>query len=95
MVLTDTELAMVEHLAQMQIRYEIIIAEQGEVFRTDMSSYNQAAARLQQTSFVAKSGQDWQPTDDKVDDYFAKCDEICRTIPHDINELSFVIMQLS
>ena len=91
MVLTHAELGMVEHLAQMQIQYELTIAEQGEILQTNLSDYNEAAARLEQTPFVAKPGQDWQPTDDKIDNYFAKCDEICRTIPCNIDELSVLV----
>lgn len=57
-----TEVEYVEHMAQKQIRYETIFEEQAKVFRTDQDRYFQANKRLQQTSFVVKSGQRWQPT---------------------------------
>lgn len=86
MALTDAEIEIVEQIAQMQVRHEKVFKEQAAVLRTDQTKYDQAVARLRQTSFIAKPGQDWQPTNDKVDLYLAKCDEICHSVPHNFDE---------
>ena len=50
----------------------------------DQAKYEEAIAKVRQSSFVAKPGQRWQPPDDQVDEYLAKNDEICNSVPHDI-----------
>jgi hypothetical protein len=93
MSLTSTERDLVEHMAQEQFRYESIFEEQRKILQKDQAKYEQAIAKTLQSSFVAKPGQHWQPTQDKVDEYIAKCDEICHSIPRDFEEFS--VMQLS
>ena len=56
------------------------------------TKYEEAIAKVRQSSFVAKPGQRCQPPDDQVDEYLAKNDEICNSVPHDIEEFS--VMQL-
>lgn len=43
-------------------------------------------ANIKQSPLVAKHGQLWQPTQDNVDEYLARCDEICHTVPQDFND---------
>jgi hypothetical protein len=93
MSLTSTERDLVEHMAQEQFRYESIFEEQHKILITDQAKYEQAIAKVRQSSFVANPGQRWQPPQDKVDEYIAKCDEICHSVPRDIEEFS--VMQLS
>jgi hypothetical protein len=93
MGLTSTEVDFVEHIAQEEVRYETIFEEQRKVLQTDQAKYEQAIAKVRQSSFVAKPGQRWEPTQDKVDEYLAKCYEICHSVPRDCEEFS--VMQLS
>jgi hypothetical protein len=91
MTLTSTERDFVEHMAQEQYRYETIFGEQRKVLQTDQTKYLEAIAKTRQSSFVAKPGQRWEPTQDKVDEYLAKCDEICRSDPHNYEEFSIML----
>lgn len=96
MGLTSAELDFVEHIAQEQIRDETIFKEQRKVLQTDQAKYMEAIAKTRatrQSSFVAKPGQRWQTPQDKVDEYLAKHDEICRSVPRDCEEFS--VRQLS
>jgi hypothetical protein len=91
MPFTSTERDLVEHIAQERIRYETIFEEQRKILQTDQAKYLEAIAKTRQSSFVAKPGQRWQPTQDKVDEYLAKCDEICRSDPRDCEEFSIIL----
>ena len=78
----------IENMAQEQIRYETIFGEQAEVLRADILRFEGAMARIQQSPLVAKRGQRWELTQDDVDEYLAHCDDICRLVPQDFEELS-------
>ena len=93
MDLTSAELDFVEHMAQEQFRYETIFEEQRKVLQTDQAKYEEAIAKTRQSPFVAKPGKCWEPTQDTGDEYLAKCDEICHSVPSD-NE-GFSAIQLS
>ena len=86
---SSTAVDFVEDMAQKRIKYETIFTEQAEVLKTDPPRFAAAMANIQQSPLVAKQGQCWQPTQDKVDEYLAHCDEICHSVPQDFNELSF------
>ena len=85
---TSTVVDFIENIAHQQLRYETIFTEQAEVLRADQPKFDEAMAQLQKSPLVAKPGQHWQPTQDKVDEYLARCDEICHLVPRDFNELS-------
>ena len=93
MPLTSAECDYIEHMAQKQFRYESIFEEQRNVLQKDQAKYEQAIAKTRESSLVAKPGRHWEPTQDKVDEYIEKCDEICHSVPRDCEEFS--IMQLS
>ena len=93
MGLTSAELDFVEHMAQEQFRYETIFEELRKGLQTDQAKYEEAIAKTRQSPFVAKPGQCWEPTQDKVDEYLAKCDEICHSVPSDYE--GFSVIQLS
>jgi hypothetical protein len=86
---SSTAVDFVEDMAQKQIRYETIFGEQAEVLRSDPPKFEAAMAQLQKSPLVAKRGQRWEPTQDNVDEYLARCDEICHLVPRDFDELSF------
>ena len=90
MPLTPAEVDFVENMAQQQIRYETILIDQTEILKTDQLEFDRARAQIQQSTFVAKPGQRWVPTQDKVDEHLAQCDEICRSVPRDFDELSLL-----
>jgi hypothetical protein len=92
MSLTSSEVDFVEHIAQEQIRYETIFTKQRDVLLTDRAKYDEAIAQTRKSPLVAKPGQFWEPTQDKVDEYLSKCDEICHSVPQNFEELS--VMQL-
>jgi hypothetical protein len=50
--------------------------------------FHEALIRLKETPLIAKHGQNWQPAQDMVDDYLAKCDEICDIEPKTFDEFS-------
>ena len=58
----------------------------------DQPKYEEAIMKVRQSSLVAKPGQHWQPPDDQVDEYIAKCDELCHSVPSNIEEFS--VLQL-
>jgi hypothetical protein len=91
MPLTPTEVDFVESIAQQQIKYETIFSKQAEVLRTNPPELERVAAQLNQSPLVAKRGQRWQPTLDKVDEYLAQCDEICGIVPLNFEELSLTL----
>ena len=68
---------------------ETICGEQNEVFRLDLPKSKAAMVQFQKSALVVKPGQRWEPTQDKVDEYLARCDEICHLVPRDLDELSF------
>ena len=88
MSLTPAEVNYVEHIVQEKLRYEAIFEEQSKVFQADEAKFKQVIMQFQQSSFVAKPDQKWLPTPDKVDEYLAQCDNICRTVPRNDDELS-------
>jgi hypothetical protein len=92
MSLTSTERDFIEHIAQEQIRYETLFAQQRDVLLTDRAKYDEAIAQTRKSHLVAKPGQGWEPTQDNVDEYLSKCDEICHSVPRNFEELS--VMQL-
>ena len=53
----------------------------------DVLKFETAMSQLQKSPLVAKPGQRWEPTRDNVDEYLTRCDEICRLVPQDFNEL--------
>ena len=89
MCCTSTAVDFIENIAQKQIRYETIFGEQAEVLRSDLPKFEAAMAQLQKSPLVAKRGQRWEPTQDDVDEYLARCDAICHLVPQDFDELSF------
>ncbi|KAH9167391.1 hypothetical protein EDB89DRAFT_129962 [Lactarius sanguifluus] len=76
----------IEDMAKEQIKYQIIFREQAQVLKTNQTKFDEAMAKIQQSSLVAKQGQHWEPTPDKVDEYLSKCDEICHTVPHNFDD---------
>jgi hypothetical protein len=81
-------IASIERMAQDQLKYELIFTKQAEMLRTDQPRFDAALAKIQQSPLVAKPGQRWQPTEDSVDEYLARCDDICQSEPQDFDELS-------
>src|SRR6266436_4113269 len=88
MRLTPDQVEFVENMAREQLRYQTIINEQSEVLRTDPPELEAATARVQQSPLVAKRGQRWEPTQDKVDEYLAQCNDLCHLVPRNFDELS-------
>jgi len=82
----STAVDFIENMAQKQIRYETIFGEQAEVLGADLPKFEAAMAQLQKSPLVAKHGQRWEPTQENVDVYLARCDEICRLIPRDFHD---------
>ena len=81
----------IENMAHEQIRYETIFGDQAKVLRADLPKFEAAMARIQQSPLIAKRGQRWEPTQDDVDEYLAHCDDICRLVPQDFEELSLFV----
>ena len=77
---------LIENIAQKQFRYETIFGEQAEVLRADLPKYEAAMSQFQKSPLIAKDGQSWEPTPDKVEEYLTHCDEICGLIPQDFDE---------
>jgi len=86
MRLTPDQVEFVENMAREQRRYQTIINEQSEVLRTDPPESEAATARVQQSPLVAKRGQRWEPTQDKVDEYLAQCNDLCNLVPQDFDD---------
>jgi hypothetical protein len=86
MTLTPAELDVVESMAQEHIRYQKIWHEQEEVLKKDQVDYAQALERVMQSPSVAKPGQRWRPTEGKVDEYLAHCDNTCLMVPRNSEE---------
>lgn len=82
----STAVDFVEDMAQKQIRYETIFGEQAEVLRSDLPKFEVAMAQLQKSPLVAKRGQRWEPSQDNVDEYLARCDEICHLVPRGFDD---------
>ena len=85
---SSTEVDFIENMAQKQIKYETIFSDQAEVLRADLPKFEAAMAQLQKSPLVAKRGQRWEPTQDNVDEYVARCDEICHLVPRTFDELT-------
>src|SRR5260221_13914022 len=88
MCLTPDQVNFIENMVKELLRYETIIAEQSEVLRTDPPKLEAATVQVQQSPLVAKCGQRWEPTQDKVDEYLAQCNDLCNLVPQDFDELS-------
>jgi len=71
----------VEDIARAQLHYEAIIVAQTDVLRLDPVAFEAAAVKVQQSPLIAKSGQRWEPAQDDVEQYLAKCDDICGLNP--------------
>ncbi|KAF8273180.1 hypothetical protein EI94DRAFT_1826456 [Lactarius quietus] len=85
MALTPAEVDFVEHMAKERFRYESTFAEQAEVLRTDPAKTKEAKAKFLASGLIGERGK-WQPTQDKADEYLAKCDDICRMVPRDFDD---------
>ena len=81
--------ALIECMAQDQLRYELIFTKQAEILRLDKPRFDKALAKFQKSPLFAQPGQHWQPTGDGVEVYLARCNEICQIMPQDFDELSF------
>ncbi len=88
MCLTPDQVNFIENMVKELLRYETIIAEQSEVLRTDPPKLEAATVQVQQSPLVAKCGQWWEPTQDKVDEYLAQCNDLCQLVPQNFDELS-------
>jgi hypothetical protein len=53
-----------------------IIGERADMLRADLPKFEAAMAQLQKSPFVAKRGQRWESTQDKVDEYLARIEEL-------------------
>src|ERR1700722_2883451 len=84
---TTVEAGIIEHIAQEQLKFEIVFEEQARVLRADQARCDAAMKKIQQTPLVAKHGQHWEPTQDTVDEYLAYCEDICRSVPQNFDEL--------
>ena len=80
-------LSFIEHMAEEQLKYETIFAENAEILKEDQFKFDVAMAQIQ---LVAKPGQLWEPTQENADKYLAFCNDICRSVPRNFNELSLL-----
>jgi len=87
---TPAVLNSIEHMAQEQLKYETIFSENAEILKADQPKFDAAMVQIQQSPLVAKPGQRWQPTQETADEYLAYCNDICRSVPRDFNELSLL-----
>ena len=80
----------VENMAQEQLRYENIFQRQNdEALSVKIPEFEAAVLEFQNSSpFFAKPGQRWEPAQGNVDDYLRRCDEICNSVPQNVNEFS-------
>ncbi|KAH9074846.1 hypothetical protein EDB83DRAFT_2312347 [Lactarius deliciosus] len=62
----------IDNMAKEQIKYEIIFTEQAQVLQTNQTKFKEAMEKIQQSPLIAKQGQHWKPTPDKVDEYLSK-----------------------
>jgi hypothetical protein len=68
MSFTPAEVNLTESIANQLLRYEITISGQVENFQNINSNPEQHKAietRLQEASFIAKTGQQWQPAQER------------------------------
>jgi len=86
---TLAETEFIETMAQQQFRYQKIFSAQADWLRTDPSKFTAAMAQIEQSPMIAKPGQPWEPTPEKVDEFLAHCDDICQLAPQTFEELSF------
>jgi hypothetical protein len=87
---TPAVLSFIEHMAEEQLKYETIFTENAEILRADQPKFDAAMAEIQQSPFVAKPGQLWESTQENADEYLAYCNDICRSVPRNFNELSLL-----
>jgi hypothetical protein len=87
---TTAEADTIEHIAQEQLKFEIVFEEQARVLRANQARCDVAMRKIQQTPLVAKRGQHWEPTQDNADEYLAYCEDICRSVPQNFDELSLL-----
>lgn len=87
---TSAVLDFIEHMAQEQLKYEIIFAENAEILKADQHKFDAAMVQIQQSPLVAKPGQRWQSTPETADEYLAYCNDICCSAPRNFNELSLL-----
>jgi hypothetical protein len=80
--------ALIERMAQDQLRYELIFTKQTEALRADQPRFDAALAKFQQSPLVATPGQRWEPSGDGVEEYLTRCNDICQMVPQDFDELS-------
>jgi hypothetical protein len=78
----------IEHIAQERLRFELIFEQQARVLREDKARCDAAMKKIQQSPLVATRGQRWEPTQDNADEYLAYCEDICRSVPQNFDELS-------
>ncbi|KAF8271077.1 hypothetical protein EI94DRAFT_1721285 [Lactarius quietus] len=70
MALTPAEVDFIEHMAKEQ---------------TDPAKTKEAKAKFLASGLIGERGK-WQPTQDKADEYLAKCDDIVRMVPRDFDD---------
>jgi hypothetical protein len=85
---TRTSEELIETIAQERVKYENIINDQCTELQTEPHRFHVAVTKLNETSLIAKPGQNWLPAQDMVDDYLAKCDELCHIVPKTFDEFS-------
>ncbi|KAI0248750.1 hypothetical protein BJV78DRAFT_1284532 [Lactifluus subvellereus] len=52
----------------------------------DQLRYGRIFTKQAESPLVAKPGKRWEPTEDKVDEYLARCDDICHSVPQDFDD---------
>ena len=85
---SEEERELIESIAQARVKYENILNDQCAELRKDPDRFHLAVTKLNETPLVAKPGQTWVPTQDMVDEYLAKCDELCLVVPKTFDEFS-------
>jgi len=86
---TPAEVNLTETIANQLLRYEMAISTQVGNLKNINSNSEQHKAietRLQEPSFIAKPGQQWQPAQEKVEEYLDKCDDTCGMVPSTVDE---------
>ena len=86
---TSEERELIESIAQVRVKYENIINDQCTKLQNP-HRFHVAVTRLNETPLIAKPGQGsgWVPAQDMVDNYLAKCDELCHIVPKTFDEFS-------
>ena len=68
---TPAVLSFIEHMAEEQLKYETIFAENAEIHKGDQPKFDAAMTESQQSPLVAKPGQLWESTRKTADEYLA------------------------